>query len=188
MHEDEVNIYLEATSEAMDRAVDHLRNELMNIRAGKATPGMVEGVRIDYYGSESPLNQVASISTPDAHTIVVQPWEKSLIATISKAIIDANLGFNPSNDGSVIHINVPTLTEERRRDLVKRVHSEGEQAKIGVRNARKDGNDEIRKLKKDGLSEDLAKDAENDIQALTDRHSATIDDLVSQKEKEIMTV
>lgn len=173
---------------AMEKCLVHTGNELAKIRAGKAMPSMLDSVTVDYYGSHMPLTQVANINTPDARTIVVQPWEKSMLEPIEKAIQDANLGFNPQNDGSIIRINVPPLTEERRKQLVKNVKHEGEQAKISIRNIRKDINEKIKKLQKEGLSEDEAKDGESRVQQHTDSYIVKIDQLIAQKEKEIMTV
>ncbi|MFN2422410.1 MAG: ribosome recycling factor [Cryomorphaceae bacterium] len=178
----------EEAEASMKKAVDHLEDELLKIRAGKASPAMLEGVKVDYYGSLTPLNQVANVNTPDPRTISVQPWEKKMLETIEKAIMNANLGLNPQNNGELIMINVPPLTEERRKDLVKRAKAEGEHAKVSVRTARKDANDEIKKLEKDGLSEDLAKDAEAEVQKLTDEYNSKIDSEVGRKEKDIMTI
>lgn len=178
----------EEAEASMKKAVSHLEDELLKIRAGKASPAMLEGVKVDYYGSLTPLNQVANVNTPDARTISVQPWEKKMLETIEKAIMNANLGLNPQNNGELIMINVPPLTEERRKDLVKRAKAEGEHAKVSVRTARKDANDEIKKLEKDGLSEDLAKDAEAEVQSLTDSYNTRIENEVGRKEKDIMTI
>ena len=173
---------------AMDRAIDHADNELNKIRAGKASPSMLDDVYVDYYGTSTPLNQVGTVNTPDARTIVVQPWEKSLLTTIEKAIMEANLGVNPQNDGVIIRINVPPLTEERRRDLVKKAKGEAENGKIAIRNVRKDANEKIRKLKADGVSEDEMKTGEGEIQKLTDAYIVKVDQLSEAKEKDIMTV
>ena len=173
---------------AMDRAIDHADGELNKIRAGKASPSMLDDVYVDYYGTATPLSQVASVNTPDARTIVVQPWEKSLLGAIEKAIMEANLGVNPQNDGIIIRINVPPLTEERRRDLVKRAKGEAENGKIAIRNVRKDANEKIRKLKADGVSEDEMKTGEGEIQKLTDAYIIKVDQLSEAKEKDIMTV
>jgi ribosome recycling factor len=185
---EEVNMILEMADDAMKSAIDHLRKELLKIRAGKAHPTMLDGIFVDYYGSKSPLNQVSNVNTPDARTISIQPWEKSMLEPIEKAIMMANLGLNPQNNGEIIMINVPPLTEERRKNLVKQSKTEGEHAKVSVRNARKEANDEIKKLQKDALSEDLAKDAEERVQKLTDKYIQTVDELLSVKEKDIMTV
>jgi len=173
---------------AMDRALDHADNELNKIRAGKASPSMLDDVFVDYYGTATPLSQVGSVNTPDARTIVVQPWEKSLLGAIEKAIMEANLGVNPQNDGVVIRINVPPLTEERRRDLVKKAKGEAENGKIAIRNVRKDANEKIRKLKSEGVSEDEMKTGEAEIQKLTDSYIVKDDQLADAKEKDIMTV
>jgi ribosome recycling factor len=173
---------------AMDRAIDHADGELNKIRAGKASPSMLDDVYVDYYGTATPLSQVGSVNTPDARTIVVQPWEKSLLSAIEKAIMEANLGVNPQNDGVIIRINVPPLTEERRRDLVKKAKGEAENGKIAIRNVRKDANEKIRKLKADGVSEDEMKTGEAEIQKLTDAYILKVDQLSEAKEKDIMTV
>lgn len=186
--DDMIEMIREEAEASMRKAVSHLEDELLKIRAGKASPAMLEGIRVDYYGSMTPLTQVANVNTPDPRTITVQPWEKKMIEPIEKAIMLANLGLNPQNNGENIMINVPPLTEERRRDLVKRAKAEGEHAKVSVRTARKDANDEIKKLQKDGLSEDLAKDAEAVIQKLTDGFNERIDAEVGRKEKDIMTI
>ncbi len=173
---------------AMEKAIEHCDNELNKIRAGKASPSMLDDIYVDYYGSPTPLNQVGSVNTPDARTIVVQPWEKSLLNAIEKAIMEANLGVNPQNDGVIIRINVPPLTEERRRDLVKKAKGEAESGKIAVRNIRKDANEKIRKLKSEGVSEDEMKVGEAEIQKLTDAYIIKVDQLIDAKEKDIMTV
>ena len=186
--QEEVDFIIENVEEQMNAAIEHLDKELLHIRAGKASPSMLSGITVDYYGSLTPLNQVSNVSTPDARTIAVQPWEKGLISVIEKAIMNANLGFNPDNNGEIIRINIPVLTEERRKDLVKRVHQEGEHAKVSTRAARKDANDSLKKLQKDGLSEDLEKDAEVAVQKITDKFGEKIEALVSAKEKDIMTI
>ena len=173
---------------AMDKAIDHADNELNKIRAGKASPSMLDDVMVDYYGTPTPLSQVGSVNTPDARTIVIQPWEKTLLGAIEKAIMEANLGVNPQNDGVIIRINVPPLTEERRRDLVKKAKAEAEMGKVAIRNIRKDANEKIRKLKADGVSEDEMKAGEADVQKLTDANIVKIDQLSEAKEKDIMTV
>jgi ribosome recycling factor len=172
----------------MDKAIDHADSELNKIRAGKASPSLLDDVMVDYYGSPTPLSQVGSVNTPDARTIVIQPWEKSLLAPIEKAIKEANLGINPQNDGIIIRINVPPLTEERRRDLVKKAKAEAETGKIAVRNIRKDANEKIKKLKTEGVSEDEIKVGEAEIQKLTDAYIIKVDQLSEAKEKDIMTV
>lgn len=186
--DDLIKLQLEETNDAMERAVAHAGNELTKIRAGKALPSMLDGVFVDYYGTSTPLSQVGTINTPDARTLVVQPWEKSLLGTIEKAIIDSNIGLNPQNDGNLIRMIIPPLTEERRKELVKRVRDEAEKGKVAVRNLRKDANEKIRKLKNDGLSEDAIKVAEGEIQKLTDSFIEKVDQLTEAKEKDIMTV
>lgn len=186
--QEEVDFIIEHCQEKMNAAIRHLEKELVHIRAGKASPAMLEGVQVEYYGTMTPLNQVSNISTPDARTIAVQPWEKNLIPIIEKSIRNANLGFNPDNNGEIIRINIPALTEERRKQLVKQASQEGETAKVGVRLARKDSNESLKKLLKEGLSEDIEKDAEEEIQKLTDNFVKKIDTLVQAKEKDIMTI
>ena len=182
---EEIEFILDTTKEAMNSAIAHLEKELRAIRAGKATPAMLGNVMVDYYGSQTPLSQVANVTTPDPRTIAVQPWEKNMLQPIEKAIMIANLGFNPMNNGDIIMINVPPLTEERRVGLAKQAKSEAEHAKVGIRNARKDANNDI---KKTDISDDLKKDSEADVQKLTDTYVKDIDDKLSVKEKEIMTV
>jgi len=185
---EEIDFILDSTKESMEGSLAHLEKEFLNIRAGKASPAMLGGVRVDYYGSATPLSQVANINVPDARTITVTPWEKNMLHPIEKAIMIANLGFNPMNNGDNIIISVPALTEERRRDLAKQAKGEAEDAKIGIRNARKDANTEIKKLEKDGMSEDVCKSAEDDVQNLTNSYIKKIDDLLAIKEAEIMKV
>ena len=172
----------------MDKAIDHCDSELQKIRAGKASPSMLDDIMVEYYGTPTLLSQVSSINTPDARTIVVQPWEKSLLNQIEKAIMEANLGVNPQNDGIIIRINVPPLTEERRRDMVKKARGEAENGKIAVRNIRKDANEKIRKLKPEGVSDDEMKTGEAEVQKLTDAYIVKVDVLMEAKEKDIMTV
>ncbi len=188
MHEEELEFVLEHTKEKMSAAIAHLEKELLHIRAGKASPAMLDGVLVEYYGSMAPLNQVSNVSTPDARTIAVQPWEKGLIPVIEKAILTANLGLNPENNGEIIRINIPILTEERRKTLVKQVNQEGEIAKVSLRTARKEANDSLKKLQKEGLSEDLEKDAESEVQNMTDDFGKRVEDLVKAREKDIMTI
>lgn len=183
---EDIQFILDTTKEAMGNALSHLQKRLLTIRAGKASPTMLQGVMVDYYGSLTPLSQVANVNTPDGRTISIQPWEKALIQEIEKAIMNSNLGFNPMNNGESVIINVPPLTEERRKDLVKQARSEAEDARIGVRNDRKGANNDLKKL--EDASEDLIKNAEIDVQKLTDEHIAKIDEMLSIKEKEIMTV
>jgi len=171
-----------------NRSISHLEAELTKIRAGKATPSMLSSVMVDYYGSPTPIQQVANITTMDARTITVQPWEKAMLNEIAKGIINSNLGFAPQNNGEVLIISVPPLTEERRRDLVKRAKAEAEHAKVGVRNNRKDALDMVKDLKTEGLSEDMSKDAETEIQNITNGFVKKVDELVELKEKDIMTI
>ena len=185
MNED-IQFILDTAKEAMDNAIKHLEKQFVNIRAGKASPAMLGGVMVDYYGAQTPLNQVANVNTPDGRTITVQPWEKSMLQEIERSIMVANLGFNPMNNGENIIINVPPLTEERRRDLAKQAKAEAEDAKIGVRSARKEANNDIKKA--DDISEDLKSNAEIDIQNMTDKYVKKIDEILHTKEKEIMTV
>lgn len=186
--QEEVDFVIEHCSEKMDAAIKHLEKELMHIRAGKASPSMLDGVQVEYYGTMTPLNQVSNVSTPDARTIAVQPWEKGLIPVIEKSILAANLGFNPDNNGEIIRINIPALTEERRKQLVKQVSQEGETAKVSIRTARKEAKDSLKKLLKEGLSEDIEKDAEEEVQSMTDNYGKKVDALVEAKEKDIMTI
>lgn len=185
MNED-IQFILDTAKESMDNALKHLEKQLSNIRAGKASPAMLGSVMVDYYGSQTPLNQVANVNTPDGRTITVQPWEKAMLQEIEKGIMIANLGFNPMNNGETIIINVPPLTEERRRDLAKQAKGEAEDAKIGIRNARKDANNDIKKV--DDASEDVQKNAEIDVQEMTDSYVKKVDDIYGKKEAEIMTV
>ncbi|EDP97330.1 ribosome recycling factor [Kordia algicida OT-1] len=184
MNED-IKFIIDTTKEGMDSAITHLTKQLLGIRAGKASPAMLSSVMVDYYGSQTPLSQVANVNSTDARTITIQPWEKSMIQEIEKGILVANLGFNPMNNGESVIINVPPLTEERRRELVKQSKAEAEDAKVGIRNARQEANKEIKKL---DVSDDLKKNAEIDVQALTDDYVKKIDEIFSVKEKEIMTV
>jgi len=186
--QEDLQFILDASEESMKGAIAHLEKELTSIRAGKASPKMIISVMVDYYGTDTPISQVANISTPDARTIAIQPWEKAMIEPIERAIINSNLGFNPDNNGEVIRINIPALTEERRRDLTKQVHAEGEHAKISIRNARREAIDELKKMQKDGLSEDLEKDGEAAAQKLTDQYYKQVEDLIEEKEKDIMTI
>lgn len=185
---EEIEFILDSTKESMNGSVDHLEKTFLNIRAGKASPQMLGSVFVDYYGSQTPLTQVANVNVPDARTITVQPYEKSMLHPIEKAIMIANLGFNPMNNGDIIIISVPPLTEERRRDLVKQAKAETEDAKIGIRNARKDANTDIKKLEKEGTSEDVCKTAEEEIQKLTDSFIKKAEEHLHHKEAEIMKV
>lgn len=175
-------------SQQMKKAISHLETELSKIRAGKATPMIVDGIYVEYYGAPTPLAQVANITIPDARTIMLQPWEKQMLGPIEKAIIASNIGLNPQNDGNIIRLFLPPLTEERRKELVKRVNNEGEQAKIAVRSIRRDAIEQIKKEQKDGLSEDAAKDGENEVQGVTDKYIALVDQHCKDKDKEIMTI
>ncbi len=187
MHE-EAQFVLDHCQEKMEMTISHLEKELLHIRAGKSNPAMVDAVTVDYYGSMVPLSQVSNISTPDPRTIAIQPWEKKMIPVIEKAIMAANLGFNPDNNGEVIRINIPALTEERRRNLVKQASKAGEIAKISIRASRKESNESLKKLLKSGLPEDMEKDAEQIVQKFTDEFVKKIDTLVAVKEKDIMTI
>jgi ribosome recycling factor len=179
---------IDMAEELMKKAIQHLESELTKVRAGKANPQMVEGVSVEYYGSHVPLSNVSSVSSPDARTLIIQPWEKNMLLPIEKAIQVANLGFNPQNDGNFIRISVPPLTEDRRKDLVKKAKAEAEHCKVTLRTARRDANETLKKLVKEGLPEDLAKDGETKVQNLTDTYSSKVDKIIEVKEKEIMTV
>ncbi len=183
--EDEIDFIINGTKEAMANAIKHLEKQLVNIRAGKATPSMVGGVMVNYYGNPTPLSQVANVSTPDGMTISIQPWEKNMIPEIERGIHLANIGFNPMNNGDSVIISVPPLTEERRRDLAKQAKAEAEDSKIGIRNDRKNAMNELKDLE---ISEDLKKNLEDDVQEMTDAHIKRIDEIFVNKEKEIMTV
>ena len=185
---DELALIQEDAADSMKKAIGHLEAELVKIRAGRANPQVVDGISVEYYGSPTPLNQVANITVTDARTLTIQPWEKNMLQPIERAIIAANIGITPQNDGSVVRLFLPPLTEERRRELVKKAHHEGEHSRIAIRNIRRDAIEHIKKLQKEGLSEDVAKDAEADIQALTDKYIHIIDKHLGQKEKEIMAV
>jgi ribosome recycling factor len=184
----EIQNILSDTKDKMNKALDHLESELAKVRAGKANPQMLDGIYVDYYGVNTPLSGVGTINTPDARSLVIQPWEKNMLQPIEKAILASNIGLTPQNDGALIRINIPPLTEERRKDLVKQAKAHAEHAKVGVRTVRKDANDEVKKLQKNGLPEDLAKDAETKIQQITDQFITKIDEHLAKKEKEIMTV
>jgi len=185
---EDVQLIYDEFKASNQKSMTHLENELTKIRAGKATPSMLNGVMVDYYGAPTAIQQVANISTMDARTITVQPWEKNMLNEIAKGIINSNLGFAPQNNGEVLIISVPPLTEERRRELAKKAKAEGEHAKVGIRNNRKDALDMLKDLKNDGLSEDLFKDAEEEIQQITNGFSKKVDELIDLKEKEIMTI
>ena len=182
---EEIQMILDMAEEQMTASITHLEKAFIKIRAGKANPVMLSSVTVDYYGAQTPLSQVANVNTPDARTLVVQPWEKNLLGEIEKSIINSNLGFNPMNNGDIIIINVPPLTEERRRDLAKQAKAESEDAKIGIRSARQEANKELKKLE---ISEDLLKNAESDVQDLTDKFIAKVESALSVKEAEIMKV
>jgi ribosome recycling factor len=185
---EEINKIIRDTQSAMTKAINHLEAELVKIRAGKANPTMLDGIMADYYGNPTAINQIANISVLDARTISVQPWEKNMLQAIERAIIMANIGINPQNDGNVIRLFLPPLTEERRKELVKKCNAEGEHAKVAVRNIRRDGIEGIKKLQKDGLSEDISKDAEKEAQDLTDKYISLVEKHLEAKEKEIMAV
>lgn len=187
MNED-VELIIEEARDRMEKALDHLEHELARLRAGRANPALLDGITVDYYGVNSPLSQVSNINTPDPKTIMIQPWEKTMLATIEKAIMAANIGLVPVNNGEVIRINIPPLTEERRHHLVKQVRNEGETARISVRNARKWANDELKQLLKDGLPEDLEKNAVEKVQEMTNNFNTKVDKVVALKEKDVMTV
>jgi ribosome recycling factor len=185
---DDLELILEDARDNMKKALNHLESELVKIRAGKASPQMLEGLTVDYYGSPTVLNQVANISVMDARTLTIQPWEKNMLQPIERAIINANLGVTPQNDGNIIRLFMPPLTEERRKEFVKRAGGEGEQSRVAIRNIRRDAIEQIKKLQKDGLSEDEAKDAEKEIQDITDKHISLVEKHLVAKEKEIMAV
>ncbi|MDQ6724334.1 MAG: ribosome recycling factor [Thermoproteota archaeon] len=185
---DDLSFLLEEGKDSMTKAINHLEAELVKIRAGKANPTMLDGIMVDYYGNATPINQVGNISAMDARTISIQPWEKNMLQPIERAIIAANIGINPQNDGNIIRLFLPPLTEERRKEMVKRSNGEGEQAKVAVRSIRREGIEQIKKLQKDGLSEDQAKDAETEMQEMTDKFISLIDKHLVAKEKEIMSV
>ncbi|HEY4108366.1 ribosome recycling factor [Puia sp.] len=185
---DDLELILEDTRDNMQKALNHLESELIKIRAGKASPQMVEGLTVDYYGSPTLLNQVGNISVMDARTLTIQPWEKNMLQPIERAIINANLGVTPQNDGNIIRLFMPPLTEERRKEFVKRAGGEGEQSRVAIRSIRRDAIEQIKKLQKDGLSEDEAKDAEKEIQEITDKHISLVEKHLAAKEKEIMSV
>ena len=188
MSAEDVALTLELAEDSMKKAISHLEAELTKIRAGKANPQMLDGIVVDYYGTPTPINQVGNISVMDARTLTIQPWEKNMLQPIERAIIASNIGINPQNDGNQIRLFLPPLTEERRRDLVKRSHGEGEHAKVAIRNIRRDAIESIKKAQKNGLSEDAAKDAETEAQDLTNRYITLVDKHLASKEKDIMAV
>ena len=179
---------LDAAQARMDKTIDHLDDTLASVRAGKASPNVLNGIMVDYYGTESPVSQVASITVPDARTVLIQPWDKKLIPIVEKAILVANIGLTPSNNGEQIRLSIPPLTEERRKELVKQIKNEGEAARVSLRNVRRESVEAFKKAQKEGMPEDVVKDGEEDAQKLTDKYSKKIDDLLAAKEKEIMTV
>jgi ribosome recycling factor len=185
---EELSKHVAQTGDSMRRAMAHLESELLKIRAGKASPQMFDGLTVDYYGTPTPLNQVANITVADARTITIQPWERNMIQPIERSIIAANMGVTPQNDGVIIRIFLPPLTEERRKEIVKRVHVEAEHSRVAIRSIRRDAIEHIKRMKKDGLSEDLAVDAEGDVQKITDAHIALVDKHVQSKEKEVMSI
>lgn len=185
---EDLDIVLEDAAQTMQKAINHLEAELVKIRAGKANPNMLDGITADYYGSPTAISQVANITAMDARTISVQPWEKNMLQVIERAIIAANIGINPQNDGNIIRLFLPPLTEERRKELVKRCNVEGENAKVSIRNIRRDAIEDIKKLQKDGLSEDAAKDGEAETQVMTDKYISLVEKHLAAKEKEIMVV
>lgn len=188
MTQEEVNLYLEEAQEMMEKALDHLQKELSKITTGKASPALVNGLQVSYYGTPTPMGQIANISTSDSRTIVIQPWEKSSLGPIERAIFEANIGITPMNDGEVVRLSIPPLTEERRKELVKRAKVLAEDSKVGVRAARRDAMEGIKKAVKDGFSEDLGKRSEEEVQDMTNKFIAKIDQVVEVKEKDIMTV
>ncbi|MFN5135193.1 MAG: ribosome recycling factor [Chitinophagaceae bacterium] len=185
---EQLSLIFDDAEDHMKKAIQHLEAELVKIRAGRANPNMLDGLVVDYYGSPTPISQVGNISVSDARTLTIQPWEKNMLQPIERAIINANIGVTPQNDGNIIRLFLPPLTEERRKELVKRVNAEGEHTKVAVRNIRRDAIEHVKKLQKDGLSEDAAKDSEKDIQDLTNRFISQIDKHLELKDKEIMSV
>src|SRR5215475_2912727 len=185
---EDVSQIVSSAEDHMKKAIAHLESELVKIRAGKATPQVVDGIMVDYYGSPTPINQIGNISVMDARTLSIQPWEKNMLQPIERAIIAANIGINPQNDGALIRIFLPPLTEERRKELVKKCQAEGEHSKVAIRNIRRDAIEHIKRLQKNGLSEDAAKDAETNVQQVTDRYISAVEKHLSTKEKEIMAV
>ena len=188
MQQEEVDLHIEEAKGAMEHTLEHLQKELLKIRAGKASPDMLAGLTVPYYGSQTPLNQVANVGTSDSRTLVIQPWEKNMIQPIEKAIMEANLGFTPQNDGEVIRINIPALTEERRKQLVKQAKTAAEDSKVGLRSARRDAMEYIRKAVKEGYPEDAGKRMEEEVERMTKTYSNKIDQMVENKEKDILTI
>ena len=185
---EEIQMVYDMAKEGMEKAIQHLDSELLRIRAGKANVHILDGILVEYYGTPTPLNQVSNVSTPDAKTIMIQPWEKTMIDPIEKALMNSNVGITPVNNGEVIRLVIPQLTEERRRHLVKQVKIEGENARVSIRNSSRDANDEYKQMQKDGLSEDEAKDDEGEIQKLTDEFTGKVESIVTAKEEDIMTI
>jgi ribosome recycling factor len=186
--EEEVMLYLDDAKDKMDRALAHLQNEMIKLRAGKATPQMLDNIFVDYYGAATPLAQIANINTPDAKSIIIQPWEKKMIDHIEKAILAANIGVTPQNNGETVRLNLPPLTEERRKQLVKSVKHEGETAKVSIRNARREAIEELKKMQKNGTPEDTVKTAEEKTDKLTENYYKKVEEVLVKKEHEIMTV
>jgi ribosome recycling factor len=185
---EELQMIIDDAEDGMKKAINHLEAELVKIRAGKASPSMLDGLTVDYYGSPTPIAQVANITVLDVRTISIQPWEKNMLAAIERSIMQANIGVTPQNDGNQIRLFMPPLTEERRKELVKKAGGEGEHSKVAIRNIRRDAIEQVKKLQKDGLSEDASKDGETTIQEITDRHISLVDKHLAAKEKEMMTV
>ncbi len=185
---EDVSLTLQMADESMQKAINHLEAELVKIRAGKANPQMLDGIVVDYYGTPTPIAQIGNISAMDARTLTIQPWEKNMLQPIERAIINSNIGINPQNDGNIIRLFLPPMTEERRRELVKRSQGEGEHCKVSIRSIRRDAIEEIKKMQKDGLSEDAAKDAEADVQELTNKYIAYVEKHLNSKEKDIMSI
>jgi ribosome recycling factor len=185
---DDLTSIIDHAEESMNKAIGHLELELVKVRAGKANPNLVDGLVVDYYGTPTPVNQVGNISVLDTRTLTIQPWEKNMLQPIERSIIAANIGITPQNDGNMIRLFMPPLTEERRKELVKRAQGEGEHSKVAIRSIRRDSMEHVKKLQKNGLSEDVCKDAEKQIQELTDKYIALVDKHLASKEKEIMTV
>ena len=185
---EEIQLYLEEAKELMQKAVNHTAAELVKIRAGKAMPNLLDGIMVAYYGAPTPLQQVASVTTPDARTLTIKPWERNLINEIERSIVNSDLGLAPQNNGEIIILTIPPMTEERRRNLVKQAKNECESGKISIRTVRKETNESLRKLQKEGASEDEIKRAEDTVQKLTDQYSSKVDELLVKKEAEIMTV
>jgi ribosome recycling factor len=188
MSPEDIALTIEMAEDSMKKAINHLEAELAKIRAGKANPQMLDGIVVDYYGTPTPIGQVGNISVMDARTLTIQPWEKNMLQPIERAIINSNIGINPQNDGNIIRLFLPPLTEERRRELVKRSQGEGEHSRVAIRNIRRDAIESIKKAQKNGLSEDAAKDAEADIQNVTDRYISLVEKHLASKEKDIMAV